>query len=352
MPAVAGLALLAALAGAACDDGESGAAAGATTDGVEIAVQQPEDGQAGLADIPAVVDQVRPSVVHIRAVLGGRSGVGTGFIIREDGYIVTNNHVVTLDGPVPAELLEVELTDGRTFDAEVVGRDPETDIAVVRIRADGLDAVPVGRSEDVEVGAVVLAIGHALNLPGGPTVTQGVVSAKDRPLATGGGPALQGLIQTDAAINPGNSGGPLVTLDGQVIGVNTAGIPQAQNIGFAVSSAVFVPVVEQIISRGGVVQRAYMGVAVTSVTPRIAQDRGLPVEEGVIVVEVAPGSPADRAGLEPGDVMVSVAGEDVTSVADLSSVLVQQQAGQTVDVVYYRGGERRTASLTLGQQPS
>ena len=352
--AALGPALLALTAWSACDDGNGETAAAGSADAAGIAVEEVGDGQGVLGDIPAVVDRVRPSVVHIRVQLGGRTGSGTGFVIREDGYIITNNHVVTLESPVAADRLVVELTDGRTFPAQVVGRDPETDIAVLRIQAEGLRAVTVGRSEDVEVGAPVLAIGHALNLPGGPTVTQGVVSAKDRPLSPGGGPALLGLIQTDAAINPGNSGGPLVTLDGRVIGVNTAGIPQAQNIGFAVSSSVFVPVVEQILAQGGggVLERAYMGVAVTGVTPRIAQERDLPVDQGVIVLEVAPGSPADRAGLQPGDVLVQVAGEDVAGVADLSGVLVQRDAGETVEVVYYRDGERRTASLTLGERPS
>ncbi|HEY8491445.1 MAG TPA: trypsin-like peptidase domain-containing protein [Dehalococcoidia bacterium] len=362
--AMAGLVLLA-MAGAACREGNGGSAAATQPTPTAQAESSrnsttPAAAEGSPLSVVDVVERVRPSVVHIQAqglrLGGGRSlpasGVGTGVIWDDAGHIVTNNHVVTLDSDVPAERFIVSLTDGRTVEARLVGRDEMTDLAVIKIDADNLTPAAFGDSDAMKVGEPVVAIGHALDLEGGPTVTTGVVSAKDRSLQVDTAEvSLAGLIQTDAAINPGNSGGPLVNLRGEVIGINTAaardtGTTSVQGIGFAVPSNTVREVAQQII-RNGRVRRGTLGIMAQDVTPAVARNMGIQVEHGVLVVDLVRGGPADRAGLRAGDVIVSVAGEEVQNLGELADVLLRHPPGETVSVEYVRGNDTETARVTL-----
>jgi S1-C subfamily serine protease len=355
-----GLVALAIVASSCQQDG-GGAGSDDTSASPTATAQQETNGGNGAVAQPLsvvdVVDQVRRSVVHIQAQglqVGGpgvpSSGVGTGVIWDEDGHIITNNHVVTLQTDQPADRFIVSLTDGRTVDAQLVGRDPLTDLAVIKVDAGDLAPATFGDSDAIHVGEAVVAIGHALDLDGGPTVTTGVVSAVDRSLSGAGG-SLSGLVQTDAAINPGNSGGPLVNLQGEVIGINTAAIRDpgnetVQGIGFAVSSNTVKEIARQIIEQGQV-RRGTLGVVVQDLTPALARNLGTDAEHGVLVVEVMPDSPAARAGLEPGDAIVKVAGDEVRNLGELGDVLLHHPPGETVEVAYVRGDDARTARVTL-----
>lgn len=304
-----------------------------------------------------VVEKVRPSVVHIQVKgiqidLFGRQipeqGVGTGVILDRNGHILTNNHVVTMGGNRIADEVIVSLTDGRTFDARVIGRDPQTDLAVVKISADSLVPATIGDSRALKVGQQVWAIGHALNLQGGPTVTRGVVSAKNRSVNING-MTLGGLIQTDAAINPGNSGGPLVTDAGEVIGINTLAA-QAQDIGFAIASETFQPIAAQLIEKGRV-ERGFLGISFQDVTPALARNLGLDVQQGVVVMDIVRGGPAAQAGIRPGDVIISIAGQPIRNAADLTTVLRQYKPGERVQVGFIRGGRQQSVEVRLGEPP-
>lgn len=330
-----------------------------------------------LPDVASVAAQVRPATVLIynltaapagggRGALPGSSGTppgvqevpqgaGSGFIYDPAGYIVTNNHVV--EG---AEKLTVTLPppDGRTFDAQLVGRDPQTDLAVLKINGSNLPTVPLGRSADLRVGDWVVAIGNALALEGGPTVTAGVVSAlgRDEQVPSGAngrpGPVLYDLIQTDAAINPGNSGGPLVNLRGEVVGVNTLGATSAQGIGFAVSIDGAKGIVESLRANGRVV-RAYMGIGGRSVTQAVAVANGLPRTDGVYVSEVVAGSPAAAGGIQQGDIIIALDAVPVKSLKDLQGALTTTfKPGATVAVKVARAGGNATVPVTLGERTS
>jgi S1-C subfamily serine protease len=309
--------------------------------------------------IPDLVERVRPSVVHIaterfRSDSFGRavpsSGTGTGFIISEDGHIVTNNHVV--EG---AAHIVVTYAEGAVADAEIVGLDPQTDLAVLRIDVDGLTPVPLGNSSDLRVGDTVVAVGHALDLMGSPTVTAGVVSAQDRVL-TGIGPqqlTLSDLIQTDASINPGNSGGPLLNLFSEVVGVNSAGAGDADGIGFAIAIDNAELVIESLI-QDGVVTRGFMGISSTTITPSLARQRTLPVDAGLLIRSVTLDSGAARGGLSPNDIIVAVNDEEVGDLGKLGRLLAQYGPGSTVEVWFLRpetGDERQRTDVTLGERP-
>jgi serine protease Do len=308
-----------------------------------------------------VVDAVLPTIAHIqveahvRALPIGpavpRQGAGSGVLFRPDGYILTNDHVVQ-----QAERVTVTLFDRRQFDARVVARDPATDLAVVRIEGTNLPHAELGDSDAVRLGDWVLALGSPLGLEF--TVTAGIVSGTGRALGIiGRGPAAQDLgaapleafIQTDAAINPGNSGGPLVNLAGQVIGINTA-IASPTGVfagyGFAVPSNIARRVADQLI-RHGEVRRPYLGVLLDNVDRVDAEVYGLQVPMGVELILVEPGGPADRAGMELGDVILSLAGHQVGSVSGLQSVLAQIEPGR-VPVRFVRYGREMTAQVELG----
>jgi serine protease Do len=304
--------------------------------------------------ITSAIDAVGPgvaSVESLRLVRRNRWGSpfgsqaeATAVVIDPSGYLVTNQHVV--EG---AARLRVQLADGRELAGEVVGGDPVTDLAVVKVEATGIPSVRLGRSEELRVGQIVLAIGNALGLPGGPTVSTGVVSALGRPLP-GSDFVFEGLIQTDAAINPGNSGGPLVDLSGSVVGVNTAMIPFAQGVGFAIPIHAVARIVEELRTKGRVI-RPWMGVTIAELRPEVALRYGLEVGSGLLVGEVVARSPAHKAGLKAGDVISRVGPAEVRSVRDLVGALSSFPVGSDVEIGYRRKGSAFATSVPLQESP-
>lgn len=265
-------------------------------------------------------------------------GQGSGIILDRKGLIVTNNHVI--DG---ANQVHVSLKDGRTFTGEVVGSDDATDVAVIRVDASDLPAAELGDSEAVRVGQFVLAIGNALALPGGPTVSMGVLSAKGRPLP-GSDFVFEGLLQTDAAVNPGNSGGPLADLDGRIIGITTLMIPYAQGMGFAIPINTVKKIAQEILENGRVTRR-WIGISGIDVTPQLARRYSLQTESGFLVAEVVPRSPADYAGIRNGDVVVGASGSDVKHTKDLLLAISKVEAGGSIRLNVNRMG--RTGALEV-----
>ena len=274
--------------------------------------------------------------------------LGSGVVVSPDGYILTNNHVV--DG---ATDIEVVLKDKRQLKAKVVGTDPRTDIAVLKIPATGLASVTIGDSSKMRVGDIVLAVGDPFGI--GETVTMGIVSALGRrSLDIEGAGGYEDFIQTDASINPGNSGGALVNTHGQLIGINTAIISNGgggnQGIGFAVPINMARHVMEQLVSNGKVT-RGYLGVSIQEVTPALAKAFGLPSPEGALVGDVTSDSPGAKAGLQKGDVIVGMNGQPVSDFQDLRLRVSQSAPGDTVKLDLYRGGQKRQMSVTLGELP-
>lgn len=307
-----------------------------------------------LPSIAEAASRVRPAVVAIvaRSVTENFflqpvpvEGAGSGVIFDSQGHILTNNHVV--EG---ARELRVTLPDGRSFLAQVIGRDPATDLAVIRISGDDLPTAKFGDSDSLHFGDWVVAIGNALGLPGGPTVTAGVVGALGRSILIPNGAILHDLVQTDAAINPGNSGGPLVNLSGDVIGINTAISTQAQGIGFAVSMATARPVVEQLLTNGEVIW-PWIGVSVENVTPILAAEENLPVKEGVLVRGVESEGPADKGDIRPQDIIVAFQGRPIATVRQLQEAIREHKIGESVEVTYLREGREAKESLTLEKMP-
>ena len=300
------------------------------------------------ADVQSVLSKVEPGVVFVRtqASRSGRffpeSGAGTGVILTPDGEVLTNAHVVG-----GATSITVTLNGEKNARAaDLVGADSGADVALLKIRdASNLPTVSLGRSADLKVGDDVLAIGNALDLEGGLTVTEGIVSALDRSLRDVGS-SLEGLIQTDAAINRGNSGGPLVTADGLVVGINTAVAGEAQNIGFALAIDRVKPVVDKIRANPGSSAsspsgtRAFLGVSSQPSTDG----------SGVVVREVVPGSPAGKAGLRTGDVITAVGGRAVAGPEDLQEAISTRKPGDEVEVTFRRGGDSRTERVTLASR--
>jgi serine protease Do len=280
---------------------------------------------------------------------GGRIGAGSGFIVSADGYVLTNNHVV--EG---ADKVTVRLLDRREFDAKVVGRDPNTDVAVLKINATDLSPAVLGNIDATRVGEWVLAVGNPLGENLSFTVTQGIVSAKGRgslALPSASARSIQDFIQTDAAINPGNSGGPLVNVRGEVIGINSAiASPTGYNTGygFAVPINLARAVMDQIVKTGHV-ERAALGITARDATSEDATYAGLPHIAGVVVQDFAsPNAPARRAGIEPGDVIVAVDGKPVEYVAQLQEAVAFHKPGDVVSVdIVRKGGQRFTRRITL-----
>lgn len=306
-----------------------------------------------------LVQLARPSIVHIATEAVARDnsgrtmpagGVGTGFVIDAEGLIVTNNHVVA-----GAEQIVVTTYAGDLYDATVAGRDPQTDLAVLRVDASGLPPIALGRSSDLRIGESVVAIGHALDLPGGPTVTVGVVSALDRTITNVGTQrlTLSDLIQTDASINPGNSGGPLLNLSGEVVGVNSAGAGSFAGIGFAIAIDGARPIIGELIESGHV-ERGFLGLVPATITRSVARQFDLPVRQGIIAVQVTAGSPADEGGLRPGDILVAVGEATVPDAGALSRVLAQYSPGSEVAIAYIRPGgddQPQETRVRLGRRP-
>jgi len=299
-----------------------------------------------------MVARVIPSVVNVRTTtFGGGRGDGSGVVLDRSGIIVTNNHVV--EGTTSVDVALNDAAGSRTLRGEVIGTAPERDLAVIRVDADNLVPVRLGRSAGLRLGDGVVAIGFPLGL-GGPTVTQGIVSGLDRTIEPGDGPRLQGLLQTDAAINPGNSGGALVDLSGRLVGINTAAarLEGTENIGFAIAIDEALPVIAEIRRRGGGA-RLWIGAAIGSVESDAAAVRlGLdPSTRGVVVTEVFEGGPAARAQLAVGDVIVRLDDEEIRSEAAFVAALERRKVGSRVVLELIDSAGPRRASVTLARRP-
>ncbi|RKX56800.1 MAG: serine protease [Thermodesulfobacteriota bacterium] len=268
-------------------------------------------------------------------------GAGSGFIISQDGYVVTNNHVIQ-----GAQKITVKLVDGRSFRAKVVGTDPFSDIALLKINTNNLPVLKLGNSDLIKVGEWVIAIGNPFGFSH--TVTVGVVSAKGR---SGIGISdIEDFIQTDAAINPGNSGGPLLNLKGEVIGMNTAIFTRSggyMGIGFAIPSNIVKTVVEQLKTKGKV-ERGFLGVYIQDLTPALAKGLGLKIKEGALITEVMPDSPAEKAGLKEKDVVVSYNGKPVRNASDLKNYVLLTKPGTEVILKVIRNGKEMQLKVKIG----
>jgi len=269
-----------------------------------------------------------------------QQSLGSGFIISKDGFIITNNHMV--EG---SDEIKVKISDGRELKAKVVGRDPKTDLALLKISSlfENLPVLPLGDSEKVRVGDWVLSVGNPFGLEH--TVTQGIISATGRVLGSG---PYDNFLQTDAPINPGNSGGPLVNLRGEVVGINTAIVSGGQGIGFAIPSALARPVIAQLRDKGRVV-RGYIGVSVQSVTPEIAQSFGLREPRGALVGDLEPGGPAASAGIRQGDIVVAYGGRTLKNANDLPRLVAETPVGKRVAVVLVRDGKEVQATVRIAE---
>jgi putative serine protease PepD len=319
----------------------------------------------GNVTIPELVKKVTPAVVSIDVKSGGSEDQGTGMIVTSNGEVITNNHVIELftQGGGSGSITVTEYGQTKSDPATLIGYDTTKDVALLRINnASNLPTVTFGSSAKTEVGDAVVAIGNALGLAAGtPTVTQGIVSALGRSVTAGGdGTAsenLQNLIQTDAAINPGNSGGPLIDTAGQVIGMNTAVAgtsddgTSAQNIGFAIPIAQVESLLPELVKGGQAANGGgYLGVDITTLTAALRQQYGFTPSSGVVVLSVISGSPADKAGLQQGDVIVDLNGTAISSAETLQNEIQKDKAGQMVPITYYVGDNKRTTTVTLGSQ--
>ncbi|EMI44222.1 Do family serine endopeptidase [Rhodopirellula sp. SWK7] len=275
-----------------------------------------------------------------------QQGQGSGVIVRQDGYILTNNHVV--EG---ADIVTVELSNGAKIDADVVGTDPETDLAVLKIDRDGLQAVPFGDSDAIQVGDWVLAIGSPFGLD--QTVTAGIISGKNRVQGiVDGGHGFEDFLQTDAAINPGNSGGPLVNLRGELIGINTAILSRSgasAGIGFAIPVGLARPVLTSIIENGEV-RRGFLGAQVADVTPEVVEEFGLKVSRGALIRGVLEGQPAANAKLQPGDVILETDGRPVTTSSRLVNYIASRPPGESVQMKVNRNGQTMDVTVNLQER--
>ena len=266
-------------------------------------------------------------------------GVGSGFVMSEDGFILTNNHVIE-----DADRIKVKFADGKDFTARVVGRDPKTDLALIKIDgAAALHPLKLGNSESLKVGSWVVAVGSPFGLE--QTVTVGIVSAKGRVIGSG---PYDNFIQTDASINPGNSGGPLVNMNGEVIGINTAIIPNAQGIGFATPINMATEILPQLQKKGHVT-RGWLGVSIQEVTPELAKSFSLDKNKGALVAEVFKASPAERAGIEQGDIILQFNGKDIAESKELPRMMAATPVGDTVALKVLRNGKTITCQVNAGE---
>ena len=323
-----------------------------------------------LPSLAPLVERVSPAVVNIRVSqtvsTGGHYGdeafrrffglpdmpggqrevasAGSGVIVdAENGYILTNHHVVD-----QADQIQISTIDGEVFDAEIVGSDAATDIAVIKVDAKGLTDMPIGDSERVRVGDFVLAIGNPFGL--GHTVTSGIVSALGRSGISRDG--YEDFIQTDASINPGNSGGALVNLRGELVGINSAIISRSGGnvgIGFAVPTEIASSIMRQILDFGEV-RRGLLGVSIADINPEVAEALNSPVNAGALITRVEPGSAAEDAGLQVDDIIVGVNDKKISGAAELRNTIGLMRSGDEVDIEYFRDNDKRKASTSLGQQ--
>jgi putative serine protease PepD len=311
-----------------------------------------------VCQVTQVAKDVLPSVVTISAQGASGAGTGSGEVIKSNGYILTNNHVIA-----PAAnggKLEVLFSDGKTATATLVGRDPLTDVAVIKVSETGLPAIPIGKSSTLSVGQPVVVLGAPLGLTS--TVTSGIVSALNRTIQVPGennqSALLLNAIQTDAAINPGNSGGAMVNCNGQFVGIPSAGatVPSSSGessggsigLGFAIPSDYALALADEIISTGRV-SHAYFGVSAIPISPEIAANNN--VSEGLFVTAVAPAGPAFKAGLREGDIITTIDGQPATSTDQLAMLTLTKNPGDTVQLGYQRDGRQATATVTLASAP-
>ena len=318
---------------------------------------QPQTEAPTLPSIADVVEKVYPSVVAINTEVVTldifrtpltQKGAGSGWIIDKDGIIVTNNHVV--EG---AKKVTVELSDGRTFEADPqnIHTDQLTDLAVIKIDATDLPAANVGDSTKLRVGDWVVALGNPLGE--GIRAKEGTVSGLKVSLDIEQGQTLDDLIETSAAINPGNSGGPLVNMKAEVIGITSAKVAAVgvEGLGYAISTKTAIPIIEQLIKQGYIV-RPWLGVTLYTVDQYVAMINNLPVNQGVVVAYVKPGSPAAEAGLQELDVITRFNGKEVTTAKELISTIHESQIGEEVTITFVRGNETKTTTARLLQSPS
>lgn len=299
------------------------------------------------------VEKLSPSVVNVSTVHMVHvdmfhavpvKGIGSGTIISADGHILTNYHVT--EG---TRHVDVFLIDGKKYDGTVIGVDPATDISVVKIKGKDLVASELADSAKLKAGQTALAIGNPLGLAGGPAVTIGVVSAINRNIQSERG-LMENLVQTDAAINPGNSGGPLADSDGRVIGINTAIIPFAQGVGFAIPINQAKEIADELIAHGKVI-RPWLGLTTIDVNPDVADYYRLSVKAGALVAALAEGGPADRAGIQPGDIMTSFGGNKIKDMQEVRKIVREKKIGDKVKVDVVRGQEEFSTTLELGEAP-
>jgi len=271
-------------------------------------------------------------------------GMGSGTIIDPKGYVLTNNHVVG-----GAEKITVTLWNGEVLKGRLIGSCAVHDMAVVKIDKEGLTAAELGDSDKLRVGQRVYAIGNPFGLVGGPSVTTGVISALNRTIESQS-QLMENLVQTDAAINPGNSGGPLVDLEGKVVAINTAIIPYAQGIGFAIPINSAKSCAGETVE-SGVSVRPWLGIIGLSLTDELARYYGLPVDQGVLVTKVVDGSPAERSGIVDGDIILRMDGAPVNSIRDLIEKIHQRKIGQTIRIAVFRRDREQSFEVTLSKMP-
>ena len=305
-----------------------------------------------LSSLSPLVEKVEPVVVSITVSSFTRGlfydftgdGAGSGIVVRPTGYIATSYHVVR-----ESEAIKVSLLDGNTYEAEVIGYDILTDLAVLKIDADDLDAAVFGRSDEVSVGDWVMAVGNALALKGGPTVTLGIVSARGRTVNTDVG-TLWDMIQTDAAFNNGTSGGPLVNLKGEVVGVNTAILRNSEGIGFAVSSSVALPIIDSLIEHGRVI-RPLIGFIGADLTSSSGNQLGLSITQGIIVTRLSGDGPAYKAGIQERDVITKVDQVSVYDMEGFLKLLWSYSVDDVIRVEYIRNGKTAEVLIRLAERP-
>jgi serine protease Do len=309
-----------------------------------------------LPSIADVVAAVKPSVVVITTEVVTfdffnrpftQEGAGSGWILDANGIVVTNNHVV--EG---ASSITVTMDDGRTFsvDTNSVFTDRLNDLAILKIDAQNLPALRIGDSSKLRIGEWVVAIGNALGQ--GIRATEGIVSRQNVSIPVGPGQTLDNLVETSAAINPGNSGGPLVNMAGEVIGITSVKLidVQIEGVGYAISTETAIPVIEQLVTNGYVV-RPWLGVVLYTVDEFAVTSYDLAVDEGVLITQVGPDSPADKAGLAPGDVITSFGGQKITTAEDMIQAIHAAEIGKPVDITFWRGNTENATKVTMAERP-
>ena len=307
----------------------------------------------GEDNIVEVIEKASLSVVNINTLrvfhdffyqVVPVKGMGSGFIIDERGYVLTNNHVIA-----DAERIAVTLADGRVFEGKLVGTSQSSDVAVIRIDADNLVAAELGDSDKLRVGQRVFAIGNPFALVGGPTVTSGVVSALKRTIQSPEG-AFKDLVQTDAAINPGNSGGPLIDTQGRVVAINTAIIPFAQGIGFAIPINTAKECSNEIVLYGGT-RKPWLGITGVNINREVASHYQLQVDTGVLIANIESDSPADKAGIKHGDIILEFNNQPINNVEDLQNMLKERNPGDKAELTVLRGLRKGRLQVTLERLP-